>query len=305
LVINLNVAVDFPLTKAALNVLGPAELLFWRWFFALLAFFVASLAGRRTGWKALTPKVLALVVIAGVFTQTIATTIMNIGLTRTLAANLSVIFLTIPVFASLLAILFLGERLRQGRIAGLALALIGTAFMSEIDWEGMHILDTGYLVGNLLVLVSCLGFAGGVIVTKKLLERLTFLEVNVYVYFVAFVSAIPFAIWEQPRLFERALSLESSLWLVLVKIGGVWGLSAVGFTWVLSRLEATRTSVSLYLTPVFGVLLSSALLGEAVTWRMLTGLTLALAGLVVVLHEDRLGRLAAAWRPGDGMKTPM
>jgi drug/metabolite transporter (DMT)-like permease len=305
LVINLNFAVDFPLTKAALDVLGPAELLFWRWVFALLAFVVVSLAGPRTSWRALTPKTLILIAIAGIFTQTVATSIMNIGLTRTLAANLSVIFLTIPVFASLLASLFLGERLGQGRIAGLFLALVGTGFMSDIDWEGMRILDTGYLVGNVLVLVSCLGFAGGVIVTKKLLERLTVLEVNVYVYLVALVAAIPFAIWEQPRFFERALAIDFLLWLVLIKIGGVWALAAVGFTWVLSRLEATRTSVSLYLTPVFGVLLSSALLGEPITLRMLIGLALAVLGLVVVLHEDRLGRLAAALRPTDGADTSM
>jgi drug/metabolite transporter (DMT)-like permease len=302
-IINLNFALDFPLTKAALAIVGPAELLFWRWAFAVLVFVPVAVAtgALRAPRRRPSFTTVMLVLIAGTVTQTFATVMMNFGLTRTLATNLSVIFLTIPVFASLLASLFLKEALYATRIVGLALALIGTMLISDIDWFGTDILGGGYLIGNVLVLISCVGFACGVVITKRLLESLSFSQVNAYVYIVALLTSIPFAVLEQPRLFQRTLSHDPALWLVLIKIGSVWAAAALGFTWVLSRLEASQTSVSLYLTPIFGVVLSSILLGETITIRIVVGLSCALLGLVVVVYEKAVMRLVGLRnRSADG-----
>ena len=87
----------------------------------------------------------------------------------------------------------------------------------------------------------------------------------------------------------------------MIKIGSVWAAAALGFTWVLSRLEASQTSVSLYLTPIFGVVLSSLLLGETISIRIVVGLSCALLGLVVVVYEKAVMRLVGLRnRSADG-----
>ncbi|HSR51888.1 MAG TPA: DMT family transporter [Acidobacteriota bacterium] len=294
ILINVNFALDFPITKAVLEEVTPAVLLFWRWVFAVLVFVPAAFLDKapplRRNESMSRGKMVLLLLIAGVLAQTISSVIMNTGLTMTLAANLSVLFLTVPVFASLLAALLLNERLRANRVLGLALALLGTVLISDIQWRDTALMDNAYLLGNLLILLSCAGFALGVILTKLLLAKLSYLRVNAYVFSIALLTVIPFAYQEDPNFLFKAGSYSWTVWPAFLKIGSVWALAAIGFTWVLSRLEASRTSVSLYLTPVFGVVSSALLLGESITLVMILGLTVTLLGLVLVVYEEQLRR---------------
>lgn len=303
ILINLNFALDFPLTKLALDHVKPVSLLFWRWVFSVAFFVPVALlsSGQRRRGKLGLGKMLLLTLLAGVVCQTLSTIVMNVGLTMTLAANLSLLFLTVPVFTSLIAAVFLRERLYWTRLVGLVLALLGTLLMSDIDW-GSTQWGGRYLLGNTYILISCAGFALGVILTKKLLEGMTYLTVNAYVFSVALVSILPFAYWEDPAFLTRSASFPSSVWLCLLKIGTVWGMAALGFTWVLSRLEASQTSVSLYLTPVFGVVVSALLLGEQLTAAMVAGGICALLGLSLVLYEGRLRQ--KGWLAASGGEPP-
>ncbi|HSR66617.1 MAG TPA: DMT family transporter [Acidobacteriota bacterium] len=300
ILININFALDFPITKAVLEEVPPAGLLFWRWLFSVIVFLPAAFLDKSPPLEPKKPmsrwKLVTLLLLAGMLAQTISTVLMNTGLTMTLAANLSVLFLTVPVFASLLAALLLDERLRANRVLGLALALLGTALISDIEWQNTEFLGDTYLLGNLLILLSCLGFALGVILTKLLLEKLSYLRVNAYVFSIALLAVIPFAYREDPGFLLKAPDFSWTVWPAFLKIGSAWALAAIGFTWVLSRLEASRTSVSLYLTPVFGVVSSALLLGESITLHMILGLSVTLVGLVLVVYEQQLRNRWKAFR---------
>ena len=78
------------------------------------------------------------------------------------------------------------------------------------------------------------------------------------------------------------LSTYSSL-LVLGVVLSV-GASMLWF-WILHHGEASRVSAYFFLTPVFGLLIGAALLGERLVWLDAIGLAVIAAGLSLVARS--------------------
>ena len=65
-----------------------------------------------------------------------------------------------------------------------------------------------------------------------------------------------------------------------------WGLAMVLFFRVMERLDVTQVSLSIYLLPFFGVLLSALMLGERLSGSIIVGGILALLGTGLIILED-------------------
>lgn len=57
---------------------------------------------------------------------------------------------------------------------------------------------------------------------------------------------------------------------------------------VLERLDVTQVSLSIYLLPFFGILLSALTLGERISGSIIAGGILALMGTGLIILEDRI-----------------
>ena len=106
------------------------------------------------------------------------------GVEHSLASNASVLTLTIPVLTAMMAVLLLGERMTLLRWLSFVLAIAGVLIVSDIDWKSVSIFRGTYLLGNLLILASCLGSAFYNTYTKKLLETFNPVELLVYSFLV-------------------------------------------------------------------------------------------------------------------------
>ena len=59
---------------------------------------------------------------------------------------------------------------------------------------------------------------------------------------------------------------------------------------LVQRYEVSRTTPFLFLSPVVGVALGVAVLGDPLTWQFLLGAALTLAGVAMVALAERRGR---------------
>jgi drug/metabolite transporter (DMT)-like permease len=97
------------------------------------------------------------------------------------------------------------------------------------------------------------------------------------------VGIIGCAIWScfDPRAFHKAGGYPWQAWVSVFILGAFsWGVAMVLCFRVLKRLEVAQVSVSVYLTALFGVILSVALLHEKMTMAQLLGGGLVLAATV-------------------------
>lgn len=77
----------------------------------------------------------------------------------------------------------------------------------------------------------------------------------------------------------RGFTTQPLLWLLLIAAGG----TNVSFNWAVTVGDVVRVVLLFYLMPAWSVLLAWPLLGEKPTWTRLLRLTLAMAGVAVVL----------------------
>ena len=230
---------------------------------------------------------------------TVGTIASQLGLTwgveRSLASNAAVLTLLVPVLTAVMAAAFLGERMNLLRWLSFILAIGGVLLVSDIDWRSVRIVDGKYFIGNVLLLISCLGSAFINSYSKKLLGVLSPAEVLVYSFFVADLVLFVLALLYEPGSFGRMWTIGWPAWSSLLAIATFsLSISMLLFFWVIERIDVTQASLSIYLLPVFGVLLSTALLKEKITWQLVLGGMLVFLStfLVTTLDERRKAEVA-------------
>jgi drug/metabolite transporter (DMT)-like permease len=210
--------------------------------------------------------------VLGIAGCTVAQFGLTSGVKRSLASNASVITLVIPVLTALLATVLVGEKMSRLLWISFALAIVGVLMVSDVDWRTVHLLRGKYLAGNLLILVGCFGSAFYNAYSKRLLRIFTPLEVLVYSLSVADVALFLAMLAGAPESLHQLGSAGFSVWLSLGMIA-VFSLTSAMllFFWVIKRIDLTQAALSIYLLPVFGVLISTVTLKEKMTWQLLAG----------------------------------
>ena len=202
-----------------------------------------------------------------------------IGLTMTSAGRAAILFNMQPFFTlMLLPLLVPAERLTLRRWLGTGVAFAGVALVL-----GERGLTGGSLLGDALCLLAALGWTGNVILNKTMPQ-----EVNsVAMIFWNAAAAIPVigllavALEPQATWNFSAAAIGSILYLGVVAAG----LGFVLIVWLTRTYSASRVNVFVFLSPVFGVLIGWALLGESISTLQALGAFAVASGILVVSTE--------------------
>lgn len=216
-----------------------------------------------------------------------ASVVLAWGIERSLASNAALLTLSIPIFTAMLASLVRQEHMTPWRWLSFALGITGAIISSDIDWHNLKVFSAGYLVGNALILLGCSGSAFTNVYSKGLLELFQPVRLLVASYVFSGLICIPLLLWVEPVHWNTLGSYPAGTWIGLGILGFFsWGLSMVLFFRVLSRLEVTQVSLSIYLLPFFGILLSALFLNEKISGAIIGGGVLVLTGTSLILFAD-------------------
>jgi len=237
--------------------------------------------GRWSQWNA------AGFVIIGVFGLIPASAFLAWGTMRSTASNAAIIYLTIPIITAVLATLILGEKMTRARWLSLFIALGGVLILSDIDWEHLDLVSGRYLLANILVLLACLSSSFYNVYSKGLLRRFSPLEVLIFGYAIAVAVSLPLLIWVEPLTIAQIRAYTASTWFSIMILSVFsWGIAMVLWMFLLKRLDVSQASVSVYLLPFLGVLISTLTLGEKITSTMVVGGLMTLAGTILVTASE-------------------
>jgi drug/metabolite transporter (DMT)-like permease len=209
------------------------------------------------------------------------------GTALSTASNAALLALTVPILTALLAAMMLGERMTRLRWLSLALSLGGVLILSDFDLRHMDFAGGRYLAGNLLVLCACASSAYYNVYSKGLLRAFAPLDLLMFGYLAAVAVSLPFLALERFS-FAAAASCPPGVWIAVGVLSIFsWGLAMVLWMFVLRRLDVTQASVSIYLLPFLGVLISAVTLGERIDATVAAGGLLTLAGTVLATVSDK------------------
>lgn len=269
--------------------LGPIAITFLPFYITTLLFVPLLLKMRRENPAAQNPSAGDWVkfVIAGVAGQVLAQLGMTWGISKSLASNGAILNLLIPVISAVLASLMLKERITLLRVASLLIGLVGVVLMSVSDLRQSSFGQMRFFAGNLMILGGCLGSSFYNVYCKGLMQRFTEIEILIFSYVTASIASLPLLIWVEPFSFRSFQQFDWQSWAAFAFLAlFMYGASMLLFFKALQHLDVTTASASLYLVPVFGVLLAVALLGERLNIMEIAGAGIVLAATVSIMKYD-------------------
>ena len=139
-----------------------------------------------------------------------------IGMNFTTPGNAALILATVPMWTAGLAWLFIGERLKAISWLGLVVALVGTIVVA-VQNETVSA-DRRLLLGNCVMLLSTLLWAGGTVYSKPLLDRISPMQLAASASLLGVPAHILFA-WLATKPTDTVQLNSPALWLVMLFSG--------------------------------------------------------------------------------------
>jgi drug/metabolite transporter (DMT)-like permease len=201
----------------------------------------------------------------------------NVGIKQTSSALAGVLLNTNPLFITALSVIFLGEIVTKNKIVGLGLGFIGMSLVIFGGQDIRNIVETQKFTGNALVILSAGAWAVYSTIGKRSLIDGSPLHLTAGSYVFGTLFSLPLI-----YLFDvkQQFNIGPVSWGVILYLGAIAS-GATFFLWgyALSKLEASRASVYLFMIPVVAVFVGWIFLGEEISPSTIIGGVLVLAGV--------------------------
>jgi len=163
-----------------------------------------------------------------------------------------------PIITAMAAGYFLKEIISKQLIVGSVIALLGAVWLSLQATSSISAPNP--LLGNFYELLAMICGAGYTIVARYLSEKYSALFITAIQVFIGAVFFFPFFIYEFANndLIFSTNAILSILYLGIVVTLGGYGL----YNYALTKIEASKAAVFIYLIPVFTLILAYFVLNE-------------------------------------------
>jgi O-acetylserine/cysteine efflux transporter len=183
--------------------------------------------------------------------------------------------LSVP-FSAIMAAIFFKDRIGWRRALGMTLAFAGVGVLVG---EPRRPTD---LVGAFLMIGASLAWAISLIQTK-MLKNVHPLALVAWMCLMASPQLILLSLVLEDRPVEAALAMGwTGIWPIVYMAVFVSIVSHSLWYGLINRHPINMTAPFALLTPVFGVLFGVLILGEQLTWGMLAGALITLAGVTII-----------------------
>lgn len=223
--------------------------------------------------------------VLSLFGNTIYFLFENNALQYTLAANVSIIVASAPIWTAMLAHFFTkGEKIRRNTIYGSALAFVGVAL---VVFNGTIVLKFNPL-GDILSLGAALCWAVYSIIVVKYVHRFSSFFLMRRSTLCALIASVPMLIisGQADMPFECLLQKDTMFSIIFLGILGS-GVSYVLWNMATRNLGVIKVNAYIYVNPFVTMITAGIFLGEPVTVMGIIGAVMIIGGVVLGVTERR------------------
>jgi len=201
-----------------------------------------------------------------------------LGLSRTSVAHSAIIIGLTPIFVLLIGALSRIEHITFRKAAGMMTALAGVLILQLFPPAGVPKSAGPTLVGDFLILLASLTFSLFTVFGKRVSKQHSTVTVNTFAYVGGALALAPATLWQAFRFTFAQVSAAG--WLSLLYMALFPSVVCyLIYYYALTHITASRVSAFSYLQPLLATLMAVFLLGERVTFALVVGGAVILAGV--------------------------
>ena len=270
---------NFVFGKMLVQDFSPALLTMLRLLFIVL--FLIGLSSYKKHFKRVNKSDLLAVFFLGVIGVFINQWSFFVGLQTADPTTSALILATTPILTSVLAAIFLKEKLTIRMLMGSIVAIIGIYFVvAKGNLSSLHI-DKGLL----WIVITMITFAIMIIMTRLLSNRIDPLTITLYSNVVGLIVSIPFAF-----LLDTPLQISSDMsdWAFLIGTAVVvHGIANLIWNQNIRHVDASKASILSNLEPFVAMIMGLILLYKPITGAEILGSLLIVGGVVLSSYQRK------------------
>lgn len=202
----------------------------------------------------------------------------SLGVARTSAGHAALLIAVSPIFTGLIDAALSGRWPGRRWWLGSAVATLGVVLL--VDTRFGLAAPGADLVGNLLVLLSCIMASAGYVTGARASRDIGTWPVTLWGLTLASLALLPALPWLLPL--DRLAAAGSDLWAALLYLALLSSIIAyAGWYWALGKGDIGRLGLLQFAQPVIGVMLALLVLHEPLTWPLVLAAVLVLVGLLI------------------------
>ncbi|MBX4991542.1 drug/metabolite transporter (DMT)-like permease [Rhizobium binae] len=263
--------------KLAVGHVSPMMLTFLRWFLAVAVITLISVPQLRKDWP-IARKNLPLLLCYGAIGYSLFNAMLYSAVQYTTAINVAIEQAGIPMLIFLLNFVFFRTGISLAQCFGFAMTLLGVA-LTAAHGDLATLLQLQLNWGDGLMLIAIVAYSLYTIFLRWK-PRVDWRTLMAFPAIAAMLTSLPLLLWEAGRGATQwpdqagwAITLYTAIFpSLLAQILYIKGVEAIG---------ANRAGLFINLVPVFGTLLSVALVGETLQSFHMVSLALTLGGIAI------------------------
>ena len=269
---------NFNVARAISEDVPPMGLSFWRWSVAFALFIPFAYKPMKQHWG-LMKQHFGLVFLLALLGVTLFNSLVYVGLQSTTAINGVLMQSVCPILIILLSTVIFGDHSNLKQWAGVLVSLLGVGIIL-IKADLAVLAELNFNKGDLWILLAVSSWALYTVLLRKLPAALKGVPLLGYTTLIGVLLIAPFYWFESGTTKTMPITLASIGSIAYVSIFA----SLLAFLFwnnAASRIGANRTGQFIHLIPVFGLTISTLVLGEHLQNYHYIGMLLVGAGLLL------------------------
>lgn len=248
-------ASSFIALKAAMEDLGPFTVIFLRMIIASLCFVYFIKSFLKYDFS---KKDIKYILLLALFEPCLYFIFESKSLQYTTASQAGMITSLMPIITAMAAGYFLKEIITKQVVFGSLIAMSGAIWLSLQGTSSISAPNP--LLGNFLELLAMICGAGYTITARYLSDKYSALFMTAIQVFIGAIFFTPLFLYEYFTI-DMSITLKSFLWIAY--LGVVVTLAGYGlYNYALTKIEASKAAMFIYLIPVFTLILAYFILNE-------------------------------------------
>lgn len=271
--------------KLAIGHVSPMMLTFLRWFFATAIIFAISVPQLVKDWP-IVRKNLPILIFYGIIGYTIFNAALYTAVNYTTAINVTIEQAGIPMLIFLINFILFRTRVSLAQVGGFSLTLVGVA-LTAAHGDIRSLIHLGVNFGDAIMVIAVVVYAIYTVALrwKPPVDWRTLMAIPAL---FALLSTTPLLVWEYSR--GAAIWPDGRGWTIALYTAVFASLIAqIFYIKGVEHIGANRAGLFINLVPVFGTLLSVAIIGEDLQGFHVLALVLALGGIAIAEYGKPSG----------------